>query len=666
MIIDKRFKQYKIRAMIKRLFYLTAAAAISAVAFTACSSEIVTLPMGVSLDKNSVTLSPGETITLIVEVLPGEAAAKILSWSSSNPGVAMVENGVVRAITEGEATITVSVDTKLGQKKKSCLVTVAYPVRSVTIDKNVGYLSVGESLTLTAEVMPDDAPDKSVTWSSSDPEVAAVVDGVVTAQKPGTAIITVTAKVGEKIASCRIKVFEEKYMGMTLQDSQNATILLSGNGKVAIDWGDGSASETRILFPAMIDSISHNYSEISSCVITIEGEGIEYLNCSNNRLTSLEVSKNTMLTDLNCSNNQLMNLDVSKNTALTTLYCSNNLLLNLDLNNNDKLTILYCINNQLTRLSINKNVALKNLNCAYNQLTDLDVSSNTELTGLECARNQLTDLDVSKNIALENLNCSNNQLTGMDVSRNTGLTDFNCDYNKLNSLNVCNTGITSFSITNSTILENLIVCNNDALRELNCPNNRIKNLIVNNNYELNRFDCSDNQIKNLDVSTNTMLTYIYCHSNQLTSLDLSNNKWLFLLDCSDNPLTILDVSNNTNLSYLHCSKNQLTVLDLSKNIVLTHLNCQWNQLTSLDMSNNTALVFLQCQSNQLSYDALIALFETLHNKSPNIVKPLCIYGNPGASGLSYALMDALNSRTRWLIFLLDMNSAMLNPWQLNQ
>ena len=86
---------------------------------------------------------------------------------------------------------------------------------------------------------------------------------------------------------------------------------------------------------------------------------------------------------------------------------------------------LWCAENKLTALDVSKNTALTDLYCSSNQLTTLDVSKNTALTDLDCGRNQLTTLDVSKNTALTKLSCDNNQLTSLDVS-NTDMDDLNC------------------------------------------------------------------------------------------------------------------------------------------------------------------------------------------------------------------------------------------------
>ena len=86
---------------------------------------------------------------------------------------------------------------------------------------------------------------------------------------------------------------------------------------------------------------------------------------------------------------------------------------------------LWCAENKLTALDVSKNTALTDLYCSSSQLTTLDVSKNTALTDLDCGRNQLTTLDVSKNTALTKLSCDNNQLTSLDVS-NTDMDDLNC------------------------------------------------------------------------------------------------------------------------------------------------------------------------------------------------------------------------------------------------
>jgi hypothetical protein len=83
------------------------------------------------------------------------------------------------------------------------------------------------------------------------------------------------------------------------------------------------------------------------------------------------------------------------------------------------LNILDCSDNQLTSLNVTNNTALKYVHCYQNQLTSLDVSNNTALRNLDCGGNQLTSLDVSNNTDLISLKCGWNQLITLDLSNNT-------------------------------------------------------------------------------------------------------------------------------------------------------------------------------------------------------------------------------------------------------
>ena len=162
------------------------------------------------LDKTSLMLEVGESYTLVVTVSPNNATDKSITWSSTNSSVATVSGGKVTAKSEGATTITA---TAHNGKSVSCIVTVNEPapevieVTSVSLNKTFLTLEIGESGTLTATILPNNATDKSVTWTSSDQSVAMVEDGKVTAIESGTATITATTSNG-KTASCMITVIE--------------------------------------------------------------------------------------------------------------------------------------------------------------------------------------------------------------------------------------------------------------------------------------------------------------------------------------------------------------------------------------------------------------------------------------------------------------------------
>ena len=188
------------------------------------------------------------------------------------------------------------------------------------------------------------------------------------------------------------------------------------------------------------------------------------LDCSDNQLTSLDISKNTALTRLNCGGNQLTSLDVSKNTALIRLSCSNNQLVSLDIDTNIELKLLNCGLNQLTALDISKNTALTTLNLSGNRLTLLNVNLNAALVKLTCGDNQLISLNVSKNTALTELSCYGNRLIDLDVSKNTALTWLDIDNNQLTSLDVSK---------------------NRELKSLLCNNNPLHSLIIYKYHKIN-------------------------------------------------------------------------------------------------------------------------------------------------------------------------------------
>lgn len=161
----------------------------------------------VSLNKSSVAIIAGESVTLVVTVSPSNATNKNVSWHSSDESVATVSNGRVTALKAGSAVITVTAED--GGKTAICQVSVKpkiVNVQSVSLNKSSITLTEGESTTLTAVVSPSNATNKNVRWSSSDASVASVVNGKVTALKAGSSTIKVTTEDGGLTASCQVVV----------------------------------------------------------------------------------------------------------------------------------------------------------------------------------------------------------------------------------------------------------------------------------------------------------------------------------------------------------------------------------------------------------------------------------------------------------------------------
>ena len=158
---------------------------------------------GITLDKTTAELTEGETTTLVATVTPDNATDKTVTWTTSDETVATVKDGIVTTLKAGEVTITA----KVGDKTATCTIAVkakVIAVTGITLDKTTAELTEGETITLVATVTPDNAADKTVTWTTSDASVATVTNGEVSAVKAGTA--TITAKAGDKSATCTITV----------------------------------------------------------------------------------------------------------------------------------------------------------------------------------------------------------------------------------------------------------------------------------------------------------------------------------------------------------------------------------------------------------------------------------------------------------------------------
>jgi hypothetical protein len=119
---------------------------------------------------------------------------------------------------------------------------------------------------------------------------------------------------------------------------------------------------------------------------------LEWLDCSNNMLTSLDVAPLTRLTYLSCSRNQLQTLETRPLVNLTILGCSYNQLSSLELTTLSKLQTLYCGSNMLEELDFSGCTRLAFITCEYNQLKTLDVSMLKGIQAIDFSFNQILDV----------------------------------------------------------------------------------------------------------------------------------------------------------------------------------------------------------------------------------------------------------------------------------
>jgi Leucine-rich repeat (LRR) protein len=266
---------------------------------------------------------------------------------------------------------------------------------------------------------------------------------------------------------------------------------------------DGNIQQSEALAVTSLNIPVSNIADLTGIQAFVNLTNLE---CSQNQLSTLDLSSLTNLTDLQCTYNQLTSLNITGLTNLQLLYCNNNLLASLDLDGLTNLNSLGCGINQLTSLDLSTNTSLTQLSCNFNQLTNLDLTNNVLLTFLDCSANPLGTLDVSNNVNLISLHCHNNNLTALDLS------------------------------------------NNVNLDILNFSSNGLTNIDLSNNILLTRFGCSTNSMTQLDVTPLPNLIELGCSNNQLTTLDLSNSHNLFYFSAENNLFTNLDFSQLTDVN----------------------------------------------------------------------------------------------------------------------
>ena len=203
------------------------------------------------------SLTTGEVGTAYSQDLTATGDTPItwnLASDSSQPaGLSLSEDGKITGTptTEGTSTFTITATNTAGSDSKEFSLTIKpVPVTGVKLDKTELSLYTGESALLNATVEPDNATNKNVTWESSNPGVATVADGVVTAVKEGEATITVTTEDGSNTAICKVKVtqstysitsdimaldFGSTYIGYTQPTAQTVTITNTGNRPQTLD-----------------------------------------------------------------------------------------------------------------------------------------------------------------------------------------------------------------------------------------------------------------------------------------------------------------------------------------------------------------------------------------------------------------------------------------------
>ncbi len=219
----------------------------------------------VTLDKEELTLTEGDTASLSATVQPANATDKTVTWESSDDTIVSVDgNGKLTAKAPGEAEITVTATNGKNAKCKVKVKARVIPVESVTLDQEELTLTEGDTAELTATVLPANATDKTVTWKSSDDTIVSVNgNGKLTAKAPGEAEITVTTIDGEKTAVCKVMVEARVIPVESVTLDQTELTLTEGD----------TADLTATVRPANATDKTVTWKSSDDTIVSVDGNG---------------------------------------------------------------------------------------------------------------------------------------------------------------------------------------------------------------------------------------------------------------------------------------------------------------------------------------------------------------------------------------------------------
>lgn len=337
-----------------------------------------------------------------------------------------------------------------------------------------------------------------------------------------------------------------------------ATIWMSGESQeqsvgLVTDSGEIFYNDGGLVIPdpALKNYLVTNYDYDGDGEISIaEAEAITQVNCRNlgiTDLSGLEACPN--LEYLDCSGNSISVMDLPHLTKLTSVICYDNVLTDINLTGCSALTSMRIINtntNALNGTSMSiigyEQSESLTLSMAQTPVVSMTVSGSPKLTKLDLTANtQLTFLDAS----------GNSVLPGLDVSTLRLLT----------SLDVHGCDLQSFDVTNNAELVTLIASDNS-----------IPSLDVTHNPHLVTLECSHNVLTRIDVSKNPLLQRLDLSDNQLSTANVASNPALTWLDVSNNAgISFLNISNNPQITDLNASGLSLSELDINSNPELDSL-----------------------------------------------------------------------------------------------
>lgn len=243
---------------------------------------------GIVLNKSQTILGVGYSEVLKYSLSVGLNSSNII-WTSSNEKVATVQNGKITAITEGFTIITATIN----GNKSTCKVIVSsdyIPIEGISLNTSTLSILLGTSETLVPTIIPVDATNKDVIWTSSNTDVAIVENGKVVSKKIGSAVIT--ASISGFRATCKVNVVESVALTSINLNKSNITIKENYTEILDVIYSPSNATNRKVTWKssntsvvtvdsegkitgikpgsATITAISNDGGYVSACEVTVE------------------------------------------------------------------------------------------------------------------------------------------------------------------------------------------------------------------------------------------------------------------------------------------------------------------------------------------------------------------------------------------------------------
>lgn len=232
-----------------------------------CFAKVVELIPAESILVNpkSVSLRINEQTNISASVLPTNAIDNTLSWYSDDESIAKVSNsGLITAVSPGLVKIYAASNYN-PDVKDFCEVTVVQPVMGIQLADNELELEEDKSIKIQASVLPANATNKDVNWTSSDVSIAMVSpDGTVYAIKPGQATIMATTVDGGFVALCKIKVKAKEIIATSIQISPTSKTIAIGE----------AIQVNALLEPENVTNVNLNWTSSNPNIATVDSNGL--------------------------------------------------------------------------------------------------------------------------------------------------------------------------------------------------------------------------------------------------------------------------------------------------------------------------------------------------------------------------------------------------------